>query len=62
MPHVPGQAQRQAMMQVAAESGDRVIDTAPFVGPDRLHPTAAGDHRIAAQIREATQRKTSTRT
>jgi len=38
---------RKAIHIVAARHGDRVIDTQPFVGDDRLHPTAAGYKTLA---------------
>ncbi len=39
---------RQAIEAVARESGDRLVDTQPQVGPDHLHPTGAGYRLIAS--------------
>ena len=39
---------REMILEVARESGDRVIDTAPEAGRDHLHPTGAGYQRLAA--------------
>jgi lysophospholipase L1-like esterase len=44
-------AARQAVRQVANRFGDRIIDTAPFVGPDRLHPTGQGYRQLASLTR-----------
>lgn len=40
---------RAAIRTVAAEFGDRLIDTRSQVGPDHLHPTGAGYRAIAAR-------------
>lgn len=40
---------RVAIRLVAAEFGDRVIDTAPQVGRDGLHPTGSG-YRVLAKL------------
>ncbi len=40
---------RTAIQTVAAEHGDRLIDTRPYVGRDHLHPNGAGYQQIAAQ-------------
>jgi hypothetical protein len=42
---------RSAIHAVAARYGDRVIDTAPYAGPDRLHPTGTGYRALAALTR-----------
>ncbi len=42
---------RSAVRQVAARHGDRVIDTAPFAGPDGLHPTNRGYRTLAIKTR-----------
>ena len=39
---------RAAIQTVAAEHRDRLVDTKPDVGPDHLHPSAAGYRLIAA--------------
>lgn len=41
---------RVAIRRIAAEFGDRLIDSAPQVGPDGLHPTGAGYRTLAKQI------------
>lgn len=38
---------RDMIRTVAAENGDRTLDTRPEVGRDHLHPTGAGYERIA---------------
>jgi lysophospholipase L1-like esterase len=38
---------RRAIQAVAARFGDRTIDTGPYVGADRLHPTDAGYRSLA---------------
>ena len=43
---------REAIRSVAAENRDRVVDTRAEVGPDHLHPTAAGYRQIAAWTRD----------
>jgi lysophospholipase L1-like esterase len=48
---------RAAIEAVAARFGDRLIDCAPEVGPDGLHPTGAGYRRLGAMVR-ATARRT----
>lgn len=40
---------RAAIHQIAARYGDRTIDTGPFVGGDKLHPSEAG-YRSLAQL------------
>lgn len=47
---LPGlkEAVREMIRTVAAENGDRTLDTRPEVGRDHLHPTGAGYERIAA--------------
>ena len=40
---------REAIQAVAAEHGDRLIDTRPYVGRDHLHPTGTGYQQLAAQ-------------
>ena len=40
---------REMIQTVAAEYGDRLIDTRPEVGRDHLHPTGTGYQRIAAR-------------
>ncbi len=40
---------RRAISTVAARFGDRTIDTGPYVGDDRLHPTDAG-YRMLARL------------
>ncbi len=40
-------AARRAIHAVAARHGDRIIDTQPFVGGDRLHPTPKGYKTLA---------------
>ena len=40
---------RADIQTVAAEHGDRLIDTRPWVGRDHLHPNGAGYQQIAAQ-------------
>ena len=46
---LPGLKQnvRDMIRTVAAENGDRTLDTRPEVGRDHLHPTGAGYQRIA---------------
>ena len=39
---------RSYIQTVAAEHGDRLIDTRPYVGRDHLHPNGAGYQQIAA--------------
>lgn len=39
---------RVAVTAIARERGDRVIEIRPFVGSDRVHPTASGYHRISS--------------
>ncbi len=39
---------RRAIGAVAAENGDRLVDTRAQAGPDGLHPTGAGYRQIAA--------------
>lgn len=41
---------RTAIRAVAAEFGDRLIDTAPQVGSDGLHPTGAGYRALAQMV------------
>ena len=41
---------RVAIRRIAAEFGDRLIDSAPQAGPDGLHPTGAGYRALAKQI------------
>ncbi len=41
------EAARRAIGAVAARFGDRTIDTSPYVGDDRLHPTDAGYRTLA---------------
>ena len=38
---------RDAIRTVAAEYGDQLVDTRPYVGPDHLHPGGAGYRTIA---------------
>ncbi len=40
---------RADIQTVAAEHGDKLIDTRPWVGRDHLHPNGAGYQQIAAQ-------------
>jgi hypothetical protein len=40
---------RADIRTVAAENGDRLIDTRPYVGRDHLHPNGAGYQQIASQ-------------
>jgi len=47
---------RAAIRSVAALFGDRLIDCAPEVGPDSLHPTGAGYRKLGAMIRALGQR------
>jgi lysophospholipase L1-like esterase len=42
---------RAAIEAVAARYGDRLIDCAPEVGRDGLHPTTAGYRRLGAMVR-----------
>jgi len=42
---------RRAIHKVAAENGDRVIETGRFAGPDHLHPSGVGYESIAAITR-----------
>lgn len=44
------QTARDAVAAVAAAHGDRVLDTAPYAGPDGLHPTRQGVKALAAEI------------
>lgn len=46
------QRARSAVALIAREHGDRVIEIRPFVGSDRVHPTASGYHRISSIWRE----------
>ena len=40
---------RAAIRTVAAEYGDQLVDTRPYVGPDHLHPTGTGYRTLAGQ-------------
>lgn len=40
-------AARSAIIKIAGEFGDRLIDVRPFVGRDGVHPTPAGYFRIS---------------
>lgn len=42
---------RHAIHTVAAEFGDRVIETGPYAGRDHLHPSGVGYEILAAQTR-----------
>lgn len=44
-------AAAQAAQSVAAAHGDRVISVSAWVGPDRVHPTTAGYHRLSQMWR-----------
>jgi hypothetical protein len=46
-PNIRRAAQLEAITNVAAAFGDVVFDTAPYVGPDRLHPSSDGARQIA---------------
>jgi lysophospholipase L1-like esterase len=48
----PKEAVRQAIRTVAAEHGDRLVDTSGDLGPDHLHPTGSGYRRLAALTAE----------
>lgn len=41
----------QAAQSVARAHGDRVIHVSAWVGPDRVHPTLAGYHRLSQMWR-----------
>jgi lysophospholipase L1-like esterase len=41
----------QAAQQVARLHGDRMISVSAWVGPDRVHPTTAGYHRLSQMWR-----------
>ncbi len=43
---------RQAIQAVAAEHGDRLVDTRPHAGSDHLHPAATGYRLIATLAME----------
>ena len=43
-------AARRAIQATAARFGDRTIDTSPYVGDDRLHPTDAGYRTLAGMV------------
>jgi lysophospholipase L1-like esterase len=43
---------RSAVQTVAARYGDRIIDTAPFAGPDGLHPTGTGYRKLAVMMKQ----------
>jgi lysophospholipase L1-like esterase len=47
---------RTAIRTVAARYGDRVIDCAPYSGPDGVHPTGMGYRTLGAQIRAVVHR------
>lgn len=47
---------RDLIRRVAAENGDRTLDTRPQVGPDRLHPGIAGYHVLADATRRMAAR------
>jgi len=47
---------RTAIRTVAARYGDRVIDCAPYSGPDGVHPTGVGYRTLGAQIRAVVHR------
>jgi len=34
--------------RIARERGDRIVEVRPFVGPDGVHPTTAGYHRLSS--------------
>lgn len=42
---------RRAIHTVAAEYGDRVVETGPYAGRDHLHPSGAGYEILAAITR-----------
>jgi lysophospholipase L1-like esterase len=43
-------AARVAIQTIARRFGDRTIDTGPFVGGDKLHPTDAGYRTLAQMV------------
>ncbi len=49
IPHKSPQM-RAAIIAAAADHGDFIIDTAPLVGPDDLHPTQSGYKKIADTV------------
>lgn len=51
LPARPASA-RTAIATVSAEYGDRLVDSAPWAGPDGMHPGAAGYLAIAREIYE----------
>jgi lysophospholipase L1-like esterase len=52
LPHIQRAGVRDSIVAVAAEHGDRLVDTAPYAGRDRLHPTGAGYRHIADEVRD----------
>ena len=40
-----------AVRTVASQHGDRVINISPFIGSDRVHPTAPGYYRLSSMWR-----------
>ena len=53
LPNIQRQGVRDAIRRVAAMHDDPVVDTAPYVGPDRVHPTGQGYAAIADLARRA---------
>ena len=45
---LPSCGARAAAIEVARRHGDVTLDSAPFAGADRIHPTAAGYRNLAA--------------
>lgn len=41
---------RVAIQTIARRFGDRIIDTSPYVGGDKLHPTGAGYRTLAEMV------------
>ena len=41
---------RAVISAVAAEHGDRVVDSKPYAGADRLHPNGQGYARLARVV------------
>ncbi len=50
VPNIQRPDQLDAIRQVAHENGDKMLITAPYVGPDGLHPTGTGYREIARSL------------
>jgi len=55
LPNIQRPGVRDAIQRVAAMHGDRTVDTAPYAGPDRVHPGGPGYAAIAGLARRPTE-------